>query len=140
MITRPSAVIVAGAFCLLPWALVLAVQNPPPPQFRAGVDVFRLEVSVFDRTHEPVRGLKSANFSVFENGKLQPIVSFDEVEFPEYDGPLLESIEDNAPDVTTTRYENRRLITIVLDDYGWPMTPACSPEHPELLYVAKEAR
>src|ERR1700681_354164 len=87
--------------CLAAAALtVLAAQDPapPPPQFRAGVDLFEFEVSVLDRNRQPVRGLTAANFSVLENGKPQPIVGFSEVEFPESDGPLPSMSEEVAPD------------------------------------------
>lgn len=120
-------------------ATVLTAQAGQTPQFRTGVDVFQLDVSVLDRDHQPVRGLTAAKFTVLENGKPQRIVNFEEIEFPEYDGPLTDGIEDNAPDVAMPRYADRRLISVVMDDFGWPMTPACSPDHPELIYVAKEA-
>ena len=108
---------------LLPCALaVLAAQNPAPtpPQFRAGVDIFEFEVSVLDRNRQPVRGLTAANFSVLENGRPQPIVGFSEVKFPEAEGPLTEAVEEVAPDVTSRRYADRRLIAIVMDDWGMP--------------------
>ena len=117
-----TPVILTFAFCLLPFALFPAAQQPPqaPPVFRAGVDIFELEVTVLDRNREPVRGLTSADFTVTEAGRAQPIVAFSEVEFPDYDGPLTTAVEDVAPDVTARRYADRRLIAIVMDDFGMP--------------------
>src|ERR1041384_5558421 len=100
-------------------SVLVAQSQQQPPQFRAGVDVFQLEVTVLDRNHDPVRGLKASKFSVLENGKPQKIVSFDEVEVPEYDGPLTTAVEDNAPDVAMPRYADRWLIALVLDDFNW---------------------
>ena len=101
---------------------LLAAQDPapPPPQFRAGVDIFQFEVSVLDRNRQPVRGLTVGNFSVLENGKPQPIVGFSEVAFPESEGPVPTMAEEVAPDVTGRRYADRRLWVLVMDDWGMP--------------------
>jgi VWFA-related protein len=100
--------------------------TPPPPQFRAGVDVFQFEVTVLDQSHQPVHGLKASDFAVFEEGKPQPIVGFSEVILPESEGPLYESQEEVAPDVTQNRYVDKRLVTIVLDDWGLPSDAGAS--------------
>ena len=137
-------------FCLVPSAFCLVRSSdpaqtppqtppqtpapvPPPgplPQFRAGVDIFQLEVSVLNSQGQPVAGLHSADFTVMENGKPQPIVDFQEIEFPEYDGPQPESKEENAPDVTNKDFADRRLTAIVLDDWGWPQERECVPKEP----------
>lgn len=127
------------ALGLGPVALLLAQQPAPtpqgqPPPFRAGVDVFELEITVLDRNREPVRGLTSADFTITEAGRLQPIVAFSEVEFPDYDGPLTTAVEDVAPDVAARRYADRRLIAIVMDDFGMPERPS---EHLQMLAEAK---
>jgi VWFA-related protein len=110
-------------------ALVATAQSQTPPtpqtpQFRAGVDVFQFEVTVLDQAHRPVHGLQASDFAVFEEGKPQPIVGFSEVVLPESEGPIYESQEEVAPDVTQNRYVDKRLITIVLDDWGLPADAA----------------
>ena len=124
----------AGAF-----ALQTPPQTPAPvPQFRAGVDIFQLEVTVLDSQHQPVSGLHSSAFSVLENGKPQPIVDFQEIEFPEYDGPQPESKEETAPDVSSKAFADRRLISVVLDDWGWPQERDCVPKEPLRMETAKQ--
>jgi hypothetical protein len=100
---------------------VVVAQTPAPPQFRAGVDVFELEVSVVDRNREPVRGLPVGSFTVLENGVAQRVVSFQEVEFPEFE-TASDAPSEIAPDVTNRRYVDRRLFVIVMDDWGLTST------------------
>ncbi len=106
--------------CCAP-AAVLAFQNPPPPQFRAGVELFQFEAVVLDNQRQPVHGLHASDFTVFEDGKRQPIVAFSEVAFPPHDGPLTESQTLMSPDVTDRQYADRRLFVLVLDD--WELSP-----------------
>jgi VWFA-related protein len=126
-------------FCLLSFAFLLAQTPPqqPPPVFRGGVDVFQLEVTVLDRQRQPVRGLTASDFSVLEDGKPRALVNFSEVEIPGREGPLLESQEDNAPDVQMARYADRRLFAIVMDDWGMPYSPTESPYAIQLTSQAK---
>ena len=53
----------------------LAAQQQPPPTFRSGVEVVRIDVSVVDRTGQPVSDLKPADFTVTVDGKPRSIVS-----------------------------------------------------------------
>lgn len=116
---RPNLLIVVAAGASI-WVTVSAQTPPQQPQFRAGVDLFQLEVSVLDKSRQPVRGLTAQDFSVFENGKPQTIAAFSEVTFPESDGSLGNVAIDNAPDVTAKRYGDRRLFAVILDDWGMP--------------------
>lgn len=119
---RPQTIASIAAIASL-W-LAGSDQTPPQrPQFRAGVDLFQLEVSVLDRNRQPVRELAPRDFVVFENGKPQPIVAFSEVAFPESDGSLGNVAVDTAPDVTAKRYGDRRLFAVILDDWGMPASP-----------------
>lgn len=64
-----------------------ASQNvQPSPAFRTGVDVVLLDVSVLDRDRRPMTGLTAADFAVLEEGRAQPIVSFEELRALEPDG------------------------------------------------------
>src|ERR1043165_2735878 len=59
-------------------------RNQGAPQFRAGVNLVQLDVSVLDKkTHLPVRGLTVTDFSVLEDNDPQPIAAFAAVEIPD---------------------------------------------------------
>jgi VWFA-related protein len=103
-----------------------AQQTAPPaqPTFRAGVDVIQLDVSVLDKNRHPVHGLKAADFTVFENGKAQQIVTTAEVEAAEND-PLPSAWMRHVPrDVASNDLVDElgdgRLFGIVLDDVNLP--------------------
>jgi VWFA-related protein len=110
---------------------VLAAQSPAPPpatpQFRAGVDVVQLDVTVLDKDRRPVTGLTQADFVVLENGKPQPIVAFSPVDIsgaPDDvvgDAPWTREI---ASDVASNEGSIRRIVVIVLDDAFMPPDPA----------------
>jgi VWFA-related protein len=55
-------------------AVGLAAQQPPPT-FKSGVEVVRIDVSVVDKTGRPVGGLGPADFTVTVDGKPRTIVS-----------------------------------------------------------------
>jgi VWFA-related protein len=118
MIERTSvllAVLVVAAMSTL--TLSQPSIKVPPPQFRAGVDLIRVDVSVLDRDRQPVRGLTAADFTIRENGRVHEIAAFVEITLPEPETPPAEWMRDVAPD--TVRNEDlseHRLIVIVLDD------------------------
>jgi len=110
--------------CLVCTASVAAQRRPmlpppaqPPPQFRAGVELVRLDVSVLDRNRRPVRGLTPVDFTILENGVAQKIAAFNAVDIPEPAPPPTGWMREVAPDVRTNeRIEERRLFLILLDD------------------------
>lgn len=106
------------AFALLAAAFLAGQtqEQQPVPRFRSGVDVILLDVTVLDAERRPARGLKASDFTILEDGKPQPIVSFDEVDSPESDGSLVEWMREVPPDVRTNYGDDRRLVVIVLDD------------------------
>jgi VWFA-related protein len=98
-------------------ALSQATPQTPPPQFRASVDVMRIEVTVLDkRTRKPVRGLTAADFIVKVNGDQQPIEALDEVEVPGREASRSAPFPEAARDVTSNALTNPRLFVIVMDD------------------------
>src|SRR5688500_1169034 len=107
---------VAGA--LLTIAALSASQAPAPtPQFRSGVDLVHLDISVLDRNRRPVRGLTPADFTILENGKPQEIAMFKAVDIPDPEPPSAPWIREVAPDVRTNDgIEERRLFLLLLDD------------------------
>lgn len=111
-------------------ALVLAAQpaaqDPPaPPQtFRAGVDLVRIDVTVLDEQHRPVRGLTPADFTIKENGRPQRIVALDEIRAADVDSPPSAWMRYAPRDVASNRLADDlgdgQAVAIVLDDFHTP--------------------
>ncbi len=66
-------------------ALAAAPQPPaqPPPSFKAGVELVRLDVQVADDDGRPIRDLKRDEIEVIEGGAARPVVLFQHVEEPD---------------------------------------------------------
>jgi len=90
------------------------------PVFRAGIDVVQVDVSVLDRDRRPVRGLASADFTVFEDGKPQEIVAFAPIDLPTLELPSAPWLRDVPPDVRTNDLGEARLFAIIMDDAATP--------------------
>jgi VWFA-related protein len=54
----------------------LGAQQQPPPAFRAGTDTVAVYATVRDQSGRLVTDLSQGDFSVFDNGRPQPIVTF----------------------------------------------------------------
>jgi VWFA-related protein len=108
--------------CLLACVFLLslgptAAQAPQPPQFRAGVDLVHLDVSVLDRNRHPVRGLTAADFVVLEDGTPQAVATFAAVDYPDALPPTTAWMRDVSPDTRRNdTLDDRRLFVIVMDD------------------------
>jgi VWFA-related protein len=112
------AVLVAGLVCLA-GSSVPARQppQPPPPQFRSGVDLVHLDVSVLDRHRRPVRGLAASDFTILEDGVPQEVTVFSAVDIDDPEPPAVEWMREVAPDVRTNEgIDERRLFLIIIDD------------------------
>jgi VWFA-related protein len=100
-------------------------QEPQPPQFRAGIDVITLDVTVLGEDRRPIRGLTLADFTILEDGKPQPIVALEEVVVRDDDRVTAPWTRDIAPDVRTNSVPTEgRLIVLVLDDATMPLDAA----------------
>ena len=96
-----------------------AIPEAPPatPQFKSSVDVVHLDVSVLDGQRRPVRGLKPADFTVFEDGTPQQISVFEAVDVPDVEPPTASWQREVAPDVRVNAdVQERRLFLVVMDD------------------------
>ncbi len=74
---------VAALVAALSVTLRSSLQDPPPqqpPTFRAGTDLVRVDVTVLNRSGNPVTSLTAADFEVRDNGQPQEITSFKLVE------------------------------------------------------------
>ena len=103
---------------LLGLGVVVRAQNPQAPQapLRARVDLIQVDVSVLDRDRRPVSGLTAADFTLMEDGRPRPIVSFSEVHVPPPAAPTAGWVTDIAPDVATNTHPPGRLVVIAIDD------------------------
>src|SRR5688572_23228896 len=94
-----------------------ATPQTPPPQFRASVELMRIEVTVLDkRTRKPVRGLTAADFIVQVNGEAQQVEALDEVSVAGRDTGGTAPFVEAARDVASNTLANPRLFVIVMDD------------------------
>ena len=62
--------ILAAAGALASGALIAAqapVQPQNPPKFIGGIDVVKVDVSVYDKDHRPIKGLTAADFTLLED-------------------------------------------------------------------------
>jgi VWFA-related protein len=107
-------------------ALVLtaSAQEPARPQFRAGVTITRLEVTVLDkRTRTPVKGLTADDFVIKVNGERQPVVSVAEVIVPAAAPDAARALAEAADDVATNASRPSRLFVLILNDSGGGRAP-----------------
>ena len=109
--------------------IVLGAQTPPAqtpqaPVFRSEVDVIRLDVSVIDKDHRPVRGLKPEDFSVIEDGKSQRVIAVSEIDAAENDPAPSAWMRHVPHDVAVNDLADRvgsgRIFAIVMDDVNVP--------------------
>ena len=112
---------VSVAFCLAALSTAAALTQTPgpqtPPQFRASVDLMRIEVTVLDkRTRKPVRGLTAADFIIKVNGEAQQVEALDEVAVEGRDPSRVAPFVEAARDVASNTLTNPRLFLIVMDD------------------------
>ena len=115
--------LLTSAFCLLTSAFLTASQTPP--QFRAGVELIHVDVSVLDRDRRPVKGLTSADFTILEDGRPQAIAAFAAVELPDAEEPTAAWMRTAAPDIQRNdQLADRRLFVIVMDDATIQSNPA----------------
>jgi VWFA-related protein len=114
----------AGVAVLLAGAVVVAGQNPPPPQgpesptFKLQVDYVEVDAVVTDQQGRFVRDLKKEDFQIFEDRKAQMISAFTLVDIPieRFERPLF-AAQPIEPDVmTNARPFDGRIYIVVLDD------------------------
>jgi VWFA-related protein len=118
-------VVSAAGWVLCLTALIGARQDrgTDPPQFRSGIELIQLDVSVLDRDRRPIRGLTSGDFTVLIDGQPRPVTAFKSVELPPPPPPPSALwMKDVAPDVVTNARPAGRVVTIVIDDgsFGVP--------------------
>ena len=113
---RSSRISLAG-LCILSSVAGLAGQQESRPQFRTGVELVQLDVTVLDNQRRPVTGLNASDFTVLDDGVETPIRAFTPVELarPLAAPPVWAG--DISPDAVTNQAtrEDGRLLVILLD-------------------------
>jgi VWFA-related protein len=101
---------------------ILSAQQPatetPQERFRARTDLVQADVTVLDDRRRPVRGLTKEDFTIFQDGKPQPIEAFSEVSLPDrVVSDRAPWTRDVPPDVVTNQIAEQegRLVIILLD-------------------------
>lgn len=115
---RPAVAAIGALFCLT------SPDASQPPQFRSGIELVEVDVSVLDKDRRPVRGLTKFDFMVLEDGRPQEIVSAVEINVPDPIETPAAWMRDVAPDVKANLASSDRLIVLVLDDGQVRMQPA----------------
>ena len=114
-----SAAVVLGSS-----VVVLAQASDARPQFRTGIDVIRLDISVLDRSGAPVHGLKAPDFTVLENGKPQQLIAVSEIDDavlnPTPSAQMRYARRDVAANDLSELATTGRLVAIVIDDHMLP--------------------
>jgi VWFA-related protein len=110
-VAAAAAIVLAGAG---PGA---ADQTPQQtPQFRAGVDLVQIDVSVLDRDRMPVRDLTEADFTLLENGVPQAISNFAFVDTPAREWTERVWPDDVVTNVPTGAVGSGRLMVLLMDN------------------------
>ena len=131
--TRPFPAIVLGLLLAASPAAqrgrMGGIPEPPPQapvaQFRSGVEIVHLDVSVLDRDRRPVRGLTPEDFTILADGKPQDVAVFSAVEIAEPAPATAPWMRDVAPDVQSNDgLQERRLFLILIDDASIDVGPS----------------
>jgi VWFA-related protein len=111
-----SRISLAG-LCILSSVAGLSGRQEARPQFRTGVELVQLDVTVLDNNRRPVTGLNAADFTVLDDGVETPVRAFTPVELarPLAAPPVWAG--DTSPDAVTNQAtrEDGRLLVILLD-------------------------
>ena len=109
---RPASI--AGLIALSA-AVVLAAQAVP--QFRTGVELVQLDVTVLDNRRRPITGLTASDFTVLDDGGETPIRAFTPVELAGQSATAPVWAAEIPPDSVTNQAgkTDGRLVVILLD-------------------------
>ena len=115
--------------CVMLLTAASAAQAPAPPPrtsqdstptFRSGVQYVDVDVTVVDRKGRPVRGLGRDDFEVYEDGVLQTLDSFRQVDIPLPPRPAAGAPQQKwqAPRDVTSNPADGRVYVMLLDGTG----------------------
>ena len=126
--TRLAILVAAGSMAVAIAGDARQDRTQPLPSFRSGVDVIQIDATVLDGAGRPVRGMRAADFTLFEDGKAQAIVAFSAVDVPDRVASPVAWMRDVAPDVVSNSVNERRLFVIVMDDALLPPDAAMASQ------------
>ena len=101
-------------FVVLAMAAALAAIQPT---FRSGVELVTIDVVATDRSGKPVHNLKASDFELFEDGKSQPIKTFQFI-----DASVAPTEAILPPGIVTNDVEPGGIFALVLDEIGYYST------------------
>ena len=84
------------------------------PTFRSGVELVTIDVVATDRSGKPVHDLKASDFELFEDGKSQPIKTFQFI-----DASMVPTEAILPPGVVSNDVEPGGIFALVLDEIGY---------------------
>jgi VWFA-related protein len=87
------------------------------PTFRSGVELVTIDVVATDRSGKPVHNLKATDFELFEDGKGQPIKTFQFI-----DASMAPTDAILPPGVVSNDVEPGGIFALVLDEIGYHVT------------------
>ena len=87
------------------------------PTFRTGVELVTIDVVATDRSGKPVHNLKASDLELFEDGKSQPIKTFQFI-----DASMVPSEAIFPPGIVTNDVEPGGIFALVLDEIGYYVT------------------
>lgn len=94
-------------------ALLADVKGESQPTFRSGVELVTIDVVATDRSGRPVHNLKASDFALLEDGKSQPIKTFQFI-----DASLTPTAALLPPGIVTNDLEPGGIFALVFDEMG----------------------
>ena len=115
--------VIRSVVLLLSSAALIAQDQADRPQFRAGVELYQLDVTVLDDKRLPVRGLKEGEFTVLINGVAAPIRAFTPIEIaaPPQSSAAVWAAEAPADVVSNEVGEKEGRLVVILIDRSIPV-------------------
>lgn len=98
-------------------ALALCCIAAAQPTFRSGVELVTIDIVATDRNGRPVRNLKASDFELYEDGRLQPIRTFEFI-----DASLVPSQAILPPGVVSNDVDPGGIFALVFDEMGTSAT------------------
>ena len=100
--------------------VLLALAAAAPQQFRSGVELVHLDVSVLDASRRPVTGLTAAEFTILEDGQPRAVEAFAAVTVPPRakaeEAPWARTVSPDVQINEPVRAPEGRLFVLLLDD------------------------
>lgn len=112
---RFIALVVAG--CTVAWLAEATGEGGFQPTFRSGVELVTIDVVATDRSGKPVHNLKASDFELTEDGKSQPIKTFQFI-----DTSMVPTEVILPPGIVSNDVEPGGIFALVLDEIGYYVT------------------